>query len=123
VASTISYTAIQIKGKMKYDDTLDVFGIHGIAGITGAIGLTFFIRSSWMADAAEVVGGSWTVADQLFVQVKAVAITLVYCIVVTLVLAFLVDKIFGLRLAKQEELVGLDQSAHGEHGYGLLNLN
>ena len=76
-----------------------------------------------MADAAAAAGGSWTTTQQLIVQLKAVSITIVYCAVVTLILAFIVDKIFGLRLSKQDELIGLDQSAHGEHGYGLVDLN
>jgi Amt family ammonium transporter len=123
LAALISYFAIQLKGKLGYDDSLDVFGIHGMAGITGAIGLTFFIRPSWMADAAEAAGGSWTLWQQLFVQVKAVGLTIGYCVVVTFVLAVVIDKVFGLRLSKRDEGVGLDQSIHGEHGYGLLNLN
>jgi Amt family ammonium transporter len=123
IASFLSYNAIQLKTKLGYDDSLDVFGIHGISGIAGALGLTFFIRPSWMADAAQKAGGSWTVMDQLLVQIQAVGITIAYCVVVTLVLAFVIDKLFKLRLTKREEMVGLDQSAHGEHGYGLLDLN
>lgn len=123
VAAFISYGAIQMKYKFGYDDTLDVFGIHGVAGIVGAIGLTFFIRSSWMADAAAAAGGSWTVIDQLLVQIKAVGITVIYTVVVTLVLAFLLEKTIGFRAKKRTETVGLDQDIHGEHGYGLLDLN
>jgi len=124
IASAVCYCAIQLKGKLGYDDSLDVFGIHGCAGIVGALGLTFFIRESWMADAAASAGGSWTTLQQLCVQFKAVGITIVYCAVVTYILAVIVDKLCGgLRLTKQEESVGLDQSVHGEHGYGLLDLN
>jgi len=123
IASTVCYFAIQLKNKLGYDDSLDVFGIHGCAGMAGAIILTFFIRPSWMADAAVAAGGSWTVMQQLGVQVVAVLITIAYCAIMTLVLAFIIDKIFGLRLNTKDEIVGLDQSVHGEHGYGLLNLN
>jgi len=123
VASIICYTAIQIKTKLGYDDSLDVFGIHGCAGIAGAIGLTFFINPGWMADAAAAAGGTWTTTQQLIVQLKAVGITIVYCGVITLILAFLIDKTIGLRVSKEGETVGLDQNAHGEHGYGMLDLN
>ena len=123
VASIVSYSMIQLKIKLGYDDSLDVFGIHGCAGIVGALGLTFFINPGWMADAATAAGGSWTVLQQFSVQAKAVGITILYCAGVTLVLAFIIDKIFGLRLNKRDEALGLDQSTHGEHGYGLLDLN
>lgn len=122
-ASFVCYYAIQLKSKLGYDDSLDVFGIHGCAGIAGALGLTFFINPDWMASAAESAGGTWTTAQQLIVQLKAVGITIVYCAVVTLILAFIIDKLFGLRLDKHAESIGLDQSAHGEHGYRLLDLN
>lgn len=123
IASIISYFAIQLKAKIGYDDTLDVFGIHGVSGIVGAIGLTFFIRPSWMADAAAKVGGTWTVAQQLGVQLSAVGITVVYSIVTTLAIIFVVDKLLGFRIHEKGEMVGLDATCHGEHGYGLLNLN
>lgn len=123
IASIICFFAIGLKHKLGYDDSLDVFGIHGIAGIAGAIFLTFFIRSSWMEAAAESAGGSWTVWEQLGVQATAVAITLVYAGVITLILAVFVQKIFGFRLDAKDEMAGMDQNLHSEHGYGLLNLN
>jgi len=123
LASVVCYFAIQMKNKLGYDDSLDVFGIHGCAGIFGALGLTFFIRPSWMANAAAAAGGSWSVAQQFGVQLTAVGITIAYCVVVTYILAVIIDKIFGLRIPKNEESIGLDQSTHGEHGYGLLDLN
>ncbi len=123
LASVICYGAIMLKNRLGYDDSLDVFGIHGMAGIAGAVLLTFFIRPSWMEAAAEAAGGSWTVLDQLWVQVSAVGITVVYTAIVTVVLGFLVEKTVGFRLSREGEMSGLDQNQHGEHGYGLLNLN
>ena len=70
--------AIQAKNKLGYDDSLDAFGIHGIGGITGALFLTFFIRPSWMAEAAAAAGGTWTVWNQLGVQALAVVIAIVF---------------------------------------------
>jgi Amt family ammonium transporter len=123
IASICSYAAIQLKSKLGYDDTLDVFGIHGVSGIAGALGLTFFIRPSWMADAAAAAGGTWTVMQQFGVQIAAVLITVIYAAVISLVLAVFVQKVFGFRVSQKEEMEGLDHSLHGEHGYGLINLN
>lgn len=122
IASLMSYTAIQLKSKLGYDDSLDVFGVHGISGITGAIALTFFIRSSWWADAA-ASRANWGLFQQLGVQATGVTVTLLYASVISLVLVVLVDKTVGFRLNEIDERAGLDHSLHGEHGYGLLNLN
>ncbi|NTV98468.1 MAG: ammonium transporter [Chlorobiaceae bacterium] len=123
IASCFCYTAILIKGKVGYDDSLDAFGVHGVGGVVGAIFLTFFIRQSWMTDAAQKAGGSWTVLDQLGVQATAVGVTIAYAAVVSLVLLFIVEKTVGLRIKENDEMSGLDHSMHGEQGYGLINLN
>jgi Amt family ammonium transporter len=123
LASLICYGTILLKNRMGFDDSLDVFGIHGMGGIVGAIFLTFFIRASWMADAAEKAGGSWSVAQQLGVQAIAVGVTLVFAAITTLLLVVLVEKTVGFRLKETDEMSGLDHSMHSEHGYGLINLN
>lgn len=123
IAALVCYLAIMLKGKLGYDDSLDAFGVHGIGGIVGAICLTFFIRPSWMADAAAKVGGSWTVWQQLGVQATAVGVTVVYAAAVSLVLLFIVEKTIGLRINENDEMSGLDHSMHGEQGYGLINPN
>ncbi|HOF18136.1 MAG TPA: ammonium transporter [Phycisphaerae bacterium] len=122
VASLGCYGAIFLKNRLGYDDSLDAFGVHGVAGMIGAIGLTFFLRSSWLAEAESKVAG-WGVLSQLGVQAIGVGVTVAYCAVVTIVLLVLVNKTVGLRLAKPDEMAGMDHSLHGEHGYGLLNLN
>jgi len=123
VSSLVCYAAILLKNKLGYDDSLDVFGIHGIAGMLGALMLSFFIRPSWMAHAAEKVGGSWTTWQQFGVQATGVAITIVYAGVMSLLLVWFVQKTVGFRLESRQENAGLDNSLHGEHGYGLLNLS
>ncbi|MEI8187208.1 MAG: ammonium transporter [Chlorobiaceae bacterium] len=123
LAAGICYTAILIKNKLGYDDSLDAFGVHGVGGIVGALALVFFIRPSWMVEAAAKVGGSWTVWQQLGVQAIAVGVTILYAGVVSFVLLFLVEKTIGLRISENDEMSGLDHSMHGEHGYGLINLN
>jgi len=122
-AAAICYLAILFKEKIGYDDSLDAFGIHGIGGITGAILLTFFIRKAWMADAAVAAGGTWTVMQQLGVQVIAVLIAIVYAALVTIVLLWVINKFIGFRSSPNNEMQGLDASYHGERGYGMLNPN
>jgi len=123
LAAIFCYLAIMLKNRLGYDDSLDAFGVHGVGGIVGALALTFFIRPSWMADAAALAGGSWTVWQQLGVQATAVGITIAYASVISLILLFLVEKTVGLRISEDEEMSGLDHSMHGEQGYGLINLN
>ena len=123
VASIVCYLAIMLKNRLGYDDSLDAFGIHGVGGIVGAILLTFFIRDSWMADAAAAAGGSWTLMQQLSIQVQAVLLAIVYAAVVTFILLLLVEKTIGLRAPAEKEMQGLDSAYHGELGYGMLSPN
>ncbi len=116
IASACCYMAINLKNKLGYDDTLDVFGIHGVAGIAGAILLSFFIRHGDMPQAR-------TIVQQLGVQVLSVTVTIIYTTAVSIVLLVLVNKTMGFRIAETGEMAGLDHSLHGEHGYGLLDLN
>ena len=121
LASILCYLAITIKNRVGYDDSLDAFGIHGVGGIVGAIFLTFFIRKSWMEEAAQAAGGSWSVMQQLGVQLVAVLVAVVYAAVLTLVILIIVNKVIGLRTSNAQEMQGLDFSLHGEHGYGMVN--
>lgn len=123
IASVICYLAIMAKHKLGYDDSLDAFGIHGVGGIVGALVLTFFIRDSWMAEAAIAAGGSWSIWQQFGVQATAVGIAIAYSAIGTLIIIFAVDKLFGLKAKTDDELRGLDHTFHGERGYGMLNPN
>ncbi|MDH5400470.1 MAG: ammonia channel protein, partial [Cyclobacteriaceae bacterium] len=120
-ASAVCYYALLWKEKLGFDDTLDAFGIHGVGGIVGAILLTFFIRDSWMEEAAVAAGGSWTVWQQLGVQVAAVLIAIAYAGAMTYILLIIVNKTVGLRSSKEGELKGLDDYYHGERGYGMVS--
>ena len=123
IASMICYLFISKKNKFGFDDTLDAFGIHGIGGIVGALFLVFFIRNSWMTQAALNNGGSWSIWQQLGVQATAVGICILYATILTLAILFVVDKIFKIRATSDEEMKGMDTVYHGESGYGMLNPN
>ena len=121
LSSIFCYLAIQLKNRLGYDDSLDAFGVHGIGGVVGALLLTFFIRQSWMEEAAAAAGGSWTVIQQFGVQVIAVTVAIVYVAVMTYLIILLVDKTIGFRSSETGETAGLDRTYHGEDGYGMLN--
>jgi ammonium transporter, Amt family len=121
IASFICYSAIQVKNKLGYDDSLDAFGIHGVGGIVGALLLTFFIRPSWMKEAATAAGGNWTVWNQFGVQGLAVLIAITYAAVMTLIIIFVLNKFVKFKSSETDEMAGLDRSYHGERGYGMLN--
>jgi Amt family ammonium transporter len=121
LASLICYMGIQLKNKLGYDDSLDAFGIHGIGGIVGALLLTFFIRPSWMRDAASAVGGNWTIWNQFGVQALAVTIAIVYAALMTFIIIFILNKFIRFKSSEDDEMAGLDRSYHGERGYGMLN--
>lgn len=121
IAAMVCYFTIMLKGKLGYDDSLDAFGVHGIGGIVGSLVLVFFIRQSWMTEAATAAGGSWTIIDQLGVQASAVGIAVAYSAIITLVLIFVINKTIGFKASEDEEMKGMDSSYHGEKGYGMLN--
>ena len=121
IASFMCYSAIMVKNKLGYDDSLDAFGIHGVGGTIGAIFLTFFIRQSWMDSAAIAAGGTWTVLQQLGVQLVAVLVAIGYAAAGTLIILFLVQRVIGMRMPVSDEMQGMDFTIHGEHGYGMMN--
>ncbi|NQU39940.1 MAG: ammonium transporter [Lentisphaerae bacterium] len=114
VASVLCYFAIEMKSKLGYDDTLDVFGIHGVAALWGGIGLALVLRPG---------AGCGDFFHQLWVQTEGCLVSLLYSAGMTLVLLVLVQKTVGFRLTPSEEMAGMDHSLHSEHGYGMVNLN
>ncbi len=113
VAAIVCYFALIMKAKLGYDDSLDVFGIHGVAGIVGALLLTFFLR----------VVPEHGVSKQFYYQLEGVIVSCVYAAIVTIILTVIVDKTFGLKMEASKEMAGMDHSLHGEQGYGMLNMN
>ncbi|WP_062228304.1 ammonium transporter [Aureimonas frigidaquae] len=115
IASAACYFFVAVvKPAMGYDDSLDVFGIHGIGGIIGAIGTGVFVSSS-LGGIGLAEGVS--MGAQVYSQVIAVLITIVYCGVVSAILYKVVDLIVGLRPSVEAEREGLDLTSHGESAY------
>ena len=108
--------ATSLKARFKYDDSLDVFGVHGVGGIVGAL-LTGVCADAALGGAGLAEGV--TVAGQVFTQLKSVLVTVVWSGVVAGISLFIADKAVGLRVSEEVETVGLDLSEHGEEGYHL----
>ncbi len=104
-----------VKNKFGYDDSLDVFGIHGIGGIIGAIGTGIFTAPGL----GGIGGDDYSLVGQTFIQFQAVVITIVWCGVVSYILFKIVDMLMGLRIEEDLERQGLDQTTHGESAYGI----
>ncbi len=122
LSSIICYIALNAKMRFGYDDSLDCFGIHGVGSGLGVLLLSFFIRDSWMQDAAAAAGdGGWSAWNQLGVQLTGMGATIAIAAVGTCVIYFIVEKTLGFRIDEQMEIEGLDQSLHGEHGYGFIH--
>jgi Amt family ammonium transporter len=102
------FTATTMKRRFGYDDSLDAFGVHGIAGIIGTLATGWFAFGPLSGGAA--VGG-W---HQLGVQAIGVAATIIYCAAASWVLLKVTDLLVGLRVTREEEREGLDISLHGE---------
>ncbi len=110
------FAATSLKRALKYDDSLDVFGVHGVGGLVGAL-LTGILT-------AEVLGGTGlaegrTMLSQLGIQAVGAGLTIAYCAIATWVLLKLVDRIVPLRVDAEDETQGLDLALHDERGYNL----
>ena len=114
-----------VKNKLKYDDTLDVFGVHCVGGIVGAIGTAIVADPSlggqgWMDYTVfPAVAGKYDMVAQLITQIKAVVLTLVLSGGGSAILFFALDKTLGLRPAEEAEREGLDITEHGERAYNI----
>ena len=120
LSSIACYYALNVKMKLGYDDSLDCFGIHGIGSGLGVLMLSFFIRDSWMQSASVSANGSWSYFNQLSIQLLGMGATIALAVIGTAIIVFVVEKTVGFRIDEQKEIQGLDQSLHGEHGYGLV---
>jgi Amt family ammonium transporter len=117
VAAIVCYFAIQlVKQKLKIDDSLDVFAVHGVGGITGSLLLAFFL--------SEGLGGTGyadgvTMGSQFVGQLAGVGVVVVWSAVVSAIVAVMVSVLFKMRVSEDEEREGLDITSHGERAWEL----
>jgi Amt family ammonium transporter len=109
------WAVTSLKRALGYDDSLDVFGVHGVAGIIGALGIG--ILASPSLGGTGFGGSNASIGAQLMVQAISVGFTLVYTGVLSYILLKIVDMIVGLRVTDEAETEGLDVAEHGEAAY------
>jgi Amt family ammonium transporter len=119
-----------VKNALKYDDSLDAFGIHGIGGIVGAIGTGLLVNPAWggagVVDYASCAKDGdistcdtavYSLATQVMSQVKAVGVTIIWSAIASAIVFFLIKLVIGLKASPESEEEGLDISEHGERAY------
>jgi Amt family ammonium transporter len=115
--SFICFFAIRLKSRFGYDDTLDVFGVHGVGGMWGAVATGLFASKAINSAGADGLfsGGGFALVGK---QLAAIGISVTIAVVGTLIIANIVKAIMGLRATGDEETSGLDLTQHGESAYG-----
>ena len=109
------YLAVDyIRGKLKIDDSLDVFAVHGVGGILGSLLVAFLATSTFSGLG---LPDGQTATSQFIVQFKAVALTVVWTAVFTYLILKVTSLVVPLRVDEEEEIEGLDLRSHGEKGY------
>jgi Amt family ammonium transporter len=120
-----AWGVLWLKAKLKYDDSLDVFGVHGIAGIVGALLTGVFFHPSlggvgitdYLAIDSSVKGYDQSISAQLWIQLHGVLTAVIWSGVVAFVALMICKFTVGLRVTEQAEREGLDLTSHGERAY------
>jgi ammonium transporter, Amt family len=115
LAGIICYSGVMMKSKLGYDDSLDVVGVHCVGGTWGALATGLFACKA--VNPAGFDGLFFGNPGQLWIQFIAVAVTMVFSFVMTVILLKLIDWVIGLRMTPEEEERGMDISLHNETGY------
>jgi len=115
LAGVICYSAVLLKARFGYDDSLDVVGIHGFGGTWGALATGLFASTAINPDGAN--GLFFGNPGQLWIQFVSVIASMAFAFFMTLIILKVVDLIIGLRVTEEEEIRGLDISLHNETGY------
>jgi Amt family ammonium transporter len=114
LVSAACYGAILLKGRLGYDDSLDVFGVHGVGGAFGALAVGIFAVAGISGNPAGLLMGN---PELLGKQALSLVAAAGYSFVGTFIVLKVVDALVGLRATAEDEEVGLDLSQHGERGY------
>ncbi len=117
VAGVLCYSAVIVKSRFGYDDSLDVVGIHGVGGLWGALATGLFASTAVNPGGAD--GLFFGNAGQLTIQAIGAGAAIAYSVVLTFVILKAIDMTIGLRVGNDDETQGLDVTAHGEVGYNL----
>jgi Amt family ammonium transporter len=115
LVSPICFGAIQLKGKLGYDDTLDAFGVHGVGGTWGALATGLFAQAA--INPAGANGLFFGNPKLLGIQAVAILATAAFSMTGTYILLKVLDWTIGIRVPEHEEVIGLDLTQHGEAGY------
>ncbi len=119
LVSIFCYFAVAVvKPRFGYDDALDVFGVHCVGGIWGALATGLFASKAVNPDGAN--GLFFGNPKQFLVQLVAVAVTLAYSFVVSFIIFKVVDKVMKMRVPEKDEIMGLDLTQHHENAYTIL---
>jgi Amt family ammonium transporter len=114
-AGAVCYLALNMKGKIGYDDSLDAFGVHGVGGIVGTFATGLFAQTLINPSGSN---GLFFGDHKMFTaQMVSILVTAVYSFIVSVILLKIIDKLIGLRIDEESEVNGLDISQHGESGY------
>jgi ammonium transporter, Amt family len=115
LAGLTCYLAVQWKNKMKWDDALDVWGVHGVGGFLGTILLGIFASKAINSNGADglIYGGGGFFVKQTLAVIGAS----VYAFIFTYIMLALINRVTRVRVSEEEEMEGLDMSIHGEHAY------
>ncbi|WP_024614219.1 ammonium transporter [Clostridium sp. Ade.TY] len=109
IGPIVCFLSIEFKNKMKWDDALDVWGVHGMGGLTGSLLVGIFAS----ATINHIQGGM----HQFLIQLLGVAIVAVYSFILTFIILKVIDSIFPIRTTKKEQIKGLDDTLLGEDAY------
>jgi Amt family ammonium transporter len=113
-AGGLCYSATLLRERVKVDDALDVFAVHGVGGVFGALATGVLATSAIQPAFSGLIDGN---PGQVVTQVVAVAATIAYAVVSTFVIVKVVDLILGIRISAKEEELGIDLAVHGEVAY------
>src|SRR3954469_20531689 len=114
VAGGLCYSATLLRERLKIDDALDVFAVHGVGGVFGAVATGVLATGAVQTAYKGLIDGN---AGQVLIQLAAVGATIAYAVVATFVIIKVVDAILGIRVPKAQEEAGLDLAVHGEVAY------
>jgi Amt family ammonium transporter len=112
-AGALCYSATLLRERLRVDDALDVFAVHGVGGTFGAVATGIFATTAIGVGSGLIDGNP----GQIVTQVVAVGATILYAVVATLVIVKVVDVVMGMRVSSHDEEMGLDLALHGEAAY------